>query len=109
MAFPKGQRPKILPVVGDRYERCEWVLSACLHFSLHDPHVREFYLNNPGARNHLVSAGLITEDVCVLGSPHELREGAKVPDLVCFYLSNIKLTQGIPTSDGARTTAGAST
>eukprot|EP00118_Oscarella_pearsei_P018106 m.183661 g.183661 ORF g.183661 m.183661 type:complete len:1148 (+) comp39310_c0_seq7:51-3494(+) len=49
-------------------------LTSLEYDSLHDPHVRHLYVNNSNLRRNLVSRGLVTQELKVVGSDREFRE-----------------------------------
>ena len=84
----KMSKTRPVHVKRDAYDRYALIFSRLTHASLHDPHVKDFYLSNPSARNHLVQTGFLTEDACILGTSADLRQGAKVPFLHSHTLTN---------------------
>ncbi len=58
--------------------------------------MRQLYLHNPGARAHLVKAGIVAPDLRVLGGTSAIRQGAKVSSMRGCGFS---FKQGFPSND----------
>ncbi|XP_065843051.1 calponin homology domain-containing protein DDB_G0272472-like isoform X2 [Oscarella lobularis] len=56
-------------------------LTSFEYDSLHDPHVRHLYMKNGNLRRNLISRGLVTAELKVVGSEREFREHVRAHEM----------------------------